>query len=473
MANHYFATQFGVDNDLITRTLTSALDNGADFAELFIQHKTGDHIGFEDGQVNRAVTQVDLGAGIRALNGDQTGYAFTEDLSSDRLFQAAKTAASIASGKGSNGPNSLNTIEIPQFYENQWVWGGVPPKQKIDLVQSLGERIQAGDPLVIKAGVYFASEDETVLIANSDGIIVEDVRPMTILYATCTAEKQGQRQSNMFSRSSRQGFTFYTDELLDEIAEQTIARTLVLFDAVTPPPGEMPVVLAPASSGILLHEALGHGFEADFIRKETSVFSSMMGQPVAEPFVTIVDTGLVQNARGALNVDDEGCPGQRTVLVENGRLASFLHDRVSAAHFSVAPTGNGRRQDFRHPPLPRMRVTTMESGPHDPQEIIGSVQRGLYAVDFSNGEVAIGAGDYSFYVKTGYLIEEGKLTAPIKDVNLIGNGPDSLTKVTMVGNDKAIDQGTWTCGKDGQGVPVGLGLPTIKVSSITVGGATS
>jgi len=257
------------------------------------------------------------------------------------------------------------------------------------------------------------------------------------------------------------------------VAREAVRRTLLLFEAQVPAAGQMPVVLAPATSGILLHEAMGHGFEADFNRKGTSIFSTMMGRRVAEPFVTIVDTALDDKGRGAINVDDEGTPGQRTVLVADGVLASYLHDRISARHYGVPPTGNGRRESFRHAPLPRMRVTTMENGPHDPEEIVRSVRHGIYAVDFANGEVTIGAGDYSFYVKTGYLIEEGRLTAPIKDVNLIGNGPDSLAKVVMVGNDKAIDGGTWTCGKDGQSVPVGLGLPTVKVSAITVGGVNA
>jgi TldD protein len=290
------------------------------------------------------------------------------------------------------------------------------------------------------------------------------------MYATCVAKKGSDIQSNSFSRSGRKGMEMYTPDFLDHMAKEAVKRTMLLFEAKVPKAGQMPVVLAPATSGILLHEAMGHGFEADFNRKKISIFSTMMGKKIAEPFVTIVDTGLEPYARGAISVDDEGTPAQSTTLVENGKLVSYLHDRISAKHFGVKPTGSGRREDFRCAPLPRMRVTTMENGPHHPEEIIKSVKNGLYAVDFSNGEVAIGAGDYSFYVKTGYMIENGKLTAPVKDVNLIGSGPDSLAKTVMVGNDKAIDLGTWTCGKDGQSVPVGLGLPTVKVSSITVGG---
>ncbi len=467
----YFARKFGVDDELLGKIIGRGLEDGGDYAEVFFQHRKQDTVGFEDGQVNTARTGVDLGAGIRVLVGDQTGYAFTEELTQDSLMEAAGTAASIAAGGSAGKMSPPSEIAKPQgLYPDREVWSPVPAARKIELVQRVGQRVVQADPAVIKAGVHFKSEDEVVLVANSDGVVVEDRRPMTFLYATCTASKGGATESNAYSRSARLGPELYTDEVLDGLADEAVRRTMLLFEARVPEAGEMPVVLAPATSGILLHEAMGHGFEADFNRKGISIFSSMMGKAIAPEFVTIVDTGLVPGARGAVAVDDEGTVGQETVLVENGVLVSYLHDRISAAHFNVKPTGNGRRQSFRHAPLPRMRVTTMENGPHDPEEIIRSVKRGLYAVDFANGEVSIGAGDYSFYVKTGYLIEDGRLTAPVKDVNLIGNGPDSLAKTVMVGSDKAIDEGTWTCGKDGQSVPVGLGLPTIKVSSMTVGG---
>jgi TldD protein len=472
-ASGYFASNFGVDGDMLRRTITAGLGRGGDFAEVFLQHKVGDYIGFEDGQVNRAYAQVDLGAGIRVLKGDQTGYAFTEELTEKSLLAAAETAAAIASGSAGKGPEEFVSVEVPRLYSTKQVWVDVPPADKIGIAQRAGELVQSGDPAVVKASIYFSDEDDAVLVANSDGILVEDSRPMTFMYATCVAQKDGRIESNSYSRSGRMGPELYSEALIGKIADEAVRRTLLLFDAIVPPADEMPVVLAPATSGILLHEAMGHGFEADFNRKEISIFSTMLGQKIAEPFVTILDTALEPEARGAINVDDEGTPGRETVLVEQGILKSYLHDRISAEHFKVDRTGNGRREDFRCSPLPRMRVTTMENGPHEHDEIIASVDKGLYAVDFANGEVTIGAGDYSFYVKTGYLIEGGKLTSPVKDVNLIGNGPDSLAKVVMVGNDKQIDTGTWTCGKDGQGVPVGLGLPTVKVSAITVGGVNS
>ncbi len=472
-AGNYFTIKFGIDRDLVRKVLHAAVSRGGDFAEIYFQHKVSEQIGYEDGQVNRAHAHVDLGAGIRVLNGEQTGYAYTEELTPEALISAARTAASIASSAPGKPVDIFHSIEIPRLYAQKPVWLDVPPAERITIPRRIGEKMLAQNPAVIKASVWFGNSDDVVLIANTEGVWVEDYRPMTVLYATCTAEKEGRVESNGFSRSARRGIEMCSETLIDELARQTVERTMLLFDAVVAPAGEMPVVLAPATSGILLHEAMGHGFEADFNRKGVSIFSNMMNRQVAENFVTIVDTGLEPEARGAVNVDDEGCPGQTTTLVENGKLVSYLHDRISAKHYSVQQTGNGRRESFRSIPMPRMRITTMENGPHSPEEIVQSVKKGLYAMDFMNGEVAIGAGDYSFYVKTGYLIEDGKLTRPIKDVNLIGNGPDSLKKITMVGNDKAIDQGTWTCGKNGQSVPVGQGLPTVKVSAITVGGVNT
>ena len=466
----FFERGFGLDRALLGKVIERALSRGGDFAEVFVQHRAGDFIGFEDGQVNRAFAQIDLGAGIRVLKGDQTGYAFTEDLTEDSLMKAASTAASISSGTGDISKIDFESVITPKLYALDSPWSKTPASRKISLVQKVGEKILGGDNRIIKAAVQFGDEDESILVANSEGIWVEDHRPMTYMYSGCTAQQNGRIESNSFSRSGRFCEEFYTTDLIDNMASEAVSRTMLMFDAIVPQAGEMPVVLAPATSGILLHEAMGHGFEADFNRKKISIFSTMMGKKVAEDFVTIVDTGLVPGARGSIAVDDEGTVAQETVLVKNGTLVSYLHDRISAKHFAVERTGNGRRESFRHAPLPRMRVTLMENGPHDPKEIIGSVKKGLYAVDFANGEVSIGAGDYSFYVKTGYLIEDGKLTVPVKDVNLIGNGPDTLAQTVMVGNDKAVDHGTWTCGKDGQSVPCGLGLPTIKVKSITVGG---
>jgi TldD protein len=270
--------------------------------------------------------------------------------------------------------------------------------------------------------------------------------------------------------AARSGLEFYSKDRLDRMVREAVARTTILFEAVTPPPGEMPVVLGAGSSGILLHEAIGHGMEADFNRKAVSIYADKIGKPVAKPFVNIVDDGTIDFARGAINVDDEGNPPQKTMLVEGGTLTTYLHDAISASHYKVRPTGSGRRESYRHVPMPRMRATYMLPGPHKREEIIASVKKGIFCDYFSNGQVQIGAGDFTFYVKNGYLIEDGKLTRPIKDVNIIGNGPKVLEQVDMVGDDLKMDEGGWTCGKNGQGVPVSLGMPTCRVASITVGG---
>jgi TldD protein len=467
----YFAERFGVTAELLERLVAAGLDGGGDHAEVFLQHRTSQTVTYEDGKVSAADVRVDLGAGLRVLSGDRTGYAYTEELAPERMLEAARTAASIAATAPSARPLPFRITPVAGgLYPTVRAWDAVAPAAAIDLVRRLGDGVARGDPAVVKTTARLASADESFLVATSDGVLVGESRPMTYAVASCVAERGGRRESSTFSRSGRRGLDLYTEALIGEIAAEAVRRTLFLFDAGPPPAGEMPVVLAPATSGILLHEAMGHGFEADFNRKGRSIFSTKMGQRICPDFVTIVDSALEPGDRGSIHVDDEGTPGQQTLLVDRGRLVSYLHDRLSAAHYGVSPTGNGRRQDFRHPPLPRMRVTFMESGPHDPEEIVRSVKRGLYVSDFGNGEVAIGAGDYSFYVKAGHLIEDGKLTRPIKDANLIGNGPDSLSKVEMVGADSSLDHGTWTCGKDGQMVPVGMGLPTVLVSSITVGG---
>jgi TldD protein len=321
-----------------------------------------------------------------------------------------------------------------------------------------------------KVNITFGDEMSAILIADSTGRIVEDLQPMTLLYLSCVAEKNGEREQNTYGVAARQDMSFYSKDRLDLMVKEAVDRTMILFDAVQAPAGEMPVVLGAGASGILLHEAIGHGMEADFNRKGVSIFSDRIGKPVAAKFVNIVDEGTLPAARGAINVDDEGNEVGKTMLVENGILTTYLHDSISAKHYKVKPTGNGRRESYRYAPLPRMRATYMLPGPHKKDEIIASVKKGIYCTNFTNGQVQIGAGDFTFYVKNGFLIEDGKLTTPIKDVNIIGNGPKVLEKIDMVADDLAVDEGGWTCGKDGQSVPVSQGIPTVRVASITVGG---
>jgi len=463
--------RFGVTEAMLRETLAAALSRGGEYADVYFQHRLSSSLSLEDGAVNRASTSVELGVGVRVVRGDQTGYGFTEDLTLGSLKLAAKTAAAIADGPSRPAPEGFRVTEkLPERYPVKLRWEDVRPDQKLPILNGLNERAFAADRRLKKVNLYFADQTSAILIADSTGRIVEDLQPMTSLGLSCVAEQDGKRESNGYNVSARADLSYYSPERLDRVVREAVGRTTILFDAVVPPAGEMPVVLAAGSSGILLHEAIGHGMEADFNRKGISIYSDKIGKPIAKPFVNIVDEGTQTAARGAINVDDEGNAVGKTALVENGVLTTYLHDSISAKHYKVAPTGNGRRESYQYAPMPRMRSTYMLPGPHRKDEIIASVKNGIYCTNFTNGQVNIGAGDFTFYVKNGFLIEDGKLTKPIKDVNIIGNGPKVLEKVDMVSDDLAIDEGGWTCGKDGQSVPVSQGLPTVRVASITVGG---
>jgi TldD protein len=464
---------FGVDEPLIRRIMGIALRKGGDYCDLYFQNRVFHYIGLEDNIVNNAYTGIDFGVGIRVLNGDQTGYSFTEEITPKAMEQAAETAASIAKSGRTLPPEQLKLYKTPQYYTIRTSWEDVKPDRKVPFLPDINQKVFTADKRMIKCRVAWLDETSHILIANSDGRIVHDYRPMTGMYVSCTAEQNGRKEEGAAMTAGRYGIEYYSPEKVDTLAREAVRRTVLLFDAVKPEAGEMEVVLAPGSSGILLHEAIGHGMEADFNRKKISTFADKMGKPVAEKFVNIVDDGTIPNLRGSINIDDEGNDTQKTVLVADGVLNSYLHDRISAKHYNVKPTGNGRRESFRFNPIPRMRNTYMPAGPHDPEEIIRSVKKGIYTEEFTNGQVSIGAGDFTFYVKTGYLIEDGKRTRPIKDVNVIGNGPEALRRITMVGNDLKFDEGLWTCGKDSQGAPNQMGLPTVKVSAITVGGVSS
>ncbi len=467
----YFA-RFGVDEKMIRSALAAALARGGDYADVFFQHKVSSVMALEDGEVNRAYASADLGVGVRVVKGDQTGYGYTEDLTEEAIKTAAATAAAIADGPASAVPVTFHVEgTFPQRYSLKRAWEDVRPEEKLPILTRLNERALKMDARIKKVSTGISTEHGAVLVADSRGRLVEDVQPMTTLWLTCTAEKDGRRESNGYNVAGRSGFDFYSDDRLDRVVKEAVNRTVILFDAVQAPAGEMPIVMAAGSSGILLHEAIGHGMEADFNRKNTSIYSDKIGKPIAKPFVNIVDDGSVDFARGAINVDDEGNVAGNTHLVDNGVLATYLHDAISAKHYGVKPTGNGRRESYKFPPMPRMRATYMLPGPHKEQEIIASVKKGIYCSNFSNGQVKIGAGDFTFYVKNGFMIEDGKLTRPIKDVNIIGNGPRVLEKIDMVADDVKLDEGGWTCGKNGQSVPVSQGMPTVRVASITVGGA--
>ncbi|MGK2859758.1 MAG: TldD/PmbA family protein [Thermoanaerobaculia bacterium] len=467
----YFS-RFGVNEKLIKDTLGAALSRGGDYADVFFQHRVLNNMTLEDGAVNRASANVALGVGVRVVKGDQTGYGFTEDLTADAMKRAALTAAAIAQGNAKSAPKRLNVTGKDNRYPVKVKWEDVRPTRKLTILNGLNEKTFAADKRVQKVNITYMDGSGVILVADSNGRIVEDFQPMTSVYLSVVAEQNGRKENNTVNVAARSDIDFYNPARLDKLVSDGIAKTMILFDAVQPPAGEMPVVLGAGSAGILLHEAIGHGMEADFNRKNVSIYSDKIGKPVAKDFVNIIDEGTQLAARGAINIDDEGNPVGKTMLVEKGILSTYLHDSISAKHYGVKPTGNGRRQGYEYAPMPRMRSTYMLPGPHKRDEIIASVKKGIYCDHFSNGQVNIGAGDFTFFVKNGYLIEDGKLTTPIKDVNIIGNGPKVLELVDMVADDLKIDEGGWTCGKDGQSVPVSQGMPTVRVASITVGGRT-
>jgi len=469
-----FAQWFGIDEATVRAVLAELGSGGAQMGDLYFQHTRTTSVKLEDGIIGEATSSISQGVGLRVVIGDQTGYAFTEELTLEAMKKAARTAAAIARGRTPSPvlPDQLQWPEIAHrdLYSLAVPWSQVGIATKLPKIQKLEALAKAKDPSIEKVTVSWWDSEERVMVATLDGMVYREVRPNTRLWCTVVAKKGEETRSNGANLAGRKGIEFYSDEQLEVLATQAVDRTMRLFDARRPPAGEMPVILAAGASGILLHEAVGHGLEADFNRKGTSIYADKMGKKVSADFVTVVDSGVEPGERGALSFDDEGNECQRTVLIENGKLASYMHDAISAKHYGVAPTGSGRRQSFKHVPMPRMRCTFMEDGPHTKEEIIASVDKGIIAETFTNGQVQIGAGDFTFYIKNGWLIEGGKVTAPISDVNIIGNGPEALENITMAAADAKLDTGGWTCGKNGQGVPVSQGLPTVLVSKLNVGG---
>lgn len=467
-----YLEHFGVDLKLLQKVTEKALSKGGDYADLFFEHKIVNSLGLEDGKVNRAFSNIDFGVGIRVLKGDQTGFAYSETITPEAMLKAANTAANIASGSQAVSAQEIKEAMPANYYTINKSWEEVSVPEKIPFIQKLNDQVFELDSRVSKVNAFLNDESAYVMFYSSEGVLTYDYRPMVSLGVVCVMEQNGQLENSYSARSFRKGFEFLNQEVVDLLANEVVDRTALLFDATKPKAGEMPVVMGAGGSGILLHEAIGHTFEADFNRKGTSIFADKMGKKVAENFVNIVDDGTLAENRGSINMDDEGNRSEKTYLVKDGILNSYIHDRISARHYQVDPTGNGRRESFRHVPLPRMRATYMETGPHSREDIISDVKKGIYVDNFSNGEVKIGAGDFTFYVKSGYLIENGKLTQPIKDINIIGNGPQALADITMCASDYKIDNGTWTCGKSGQSVPVTCGLPTVLVKKLTVGGVS-
>ena len=461
---------FGVtENDLRT-VITVALEKGGDYADLYFEHTLSNRIGLQDGAVNSAVSDIQYGVGIRVVAGDQTGYAYVENITLNGMLNAARTASRIATGQAKTPPVKVDEQTFRNHYPVIQSWEEVSVQSKMPYLQKLNDRIFALDPRVVKVNASINDSTSYILYYNSEGALCHDYRPMVVVSGMCIMQQGDRIENNYSSRAGRRDFSFLTDSIVEEIAQEVVKGTSVLFGAVKPKGGEMPVVMAAGGSGILLHEAIGHAFEADFNRKNISIFSDKLNRKICDEHINVVDDGTIDGDRGSINFDDEGVGAQKTYIVRDGILNSYLHDRISAKYYGVAPTGNGRRESFKCAPIPRMRITYMENGNYSEADIIASVKQGVYVEKFTNGQVQIGAGDFTFFVKSGYLIENGKLTQPIKDVNIIGNGPKALADVTMVGNNLKIDPGAWTCGKNGQGAPVAQGLPSVLVKQLTVGG---
>jgi TldD protein len=459
-----------IDSHLAGRLLSLALAEGGDYADLYFEYRAGADYVYEDERVKAVGRGISLGLGVRVLKGDATGYAYCEELTFEAMAEAARTAAQIASAARRVEPVEIRSLDVPSFYPVIVPSIETVPEEKLELLRRGDRAARAYDSKIVKVQASFSEELKEILLVTSDGKMVRDRQPLVRFGVHAIAEAGERRQGGSGGGGGRFGMEYFTSHPPEEHGREAARVALAMLDARDAPAGQMEVVLGPADSGILLHEAIGHGLEADFNRKGTSNYSGRIGHKVASELCTIVDDGTLSHTRGAINVDDEGHPGRTNVLIENGVLVGYMQDRLSAQHFGIAPSGNGRRESFRSTPLPRMTNTLMLAGPHEPEEIIGSVKRGVYARRFSGGQVNISNGDFVFSLTEGYLIEDGKLTAPLKGVNLIGNGPDVLGKVTMVGRDFQLSDGIWTCGKDGQSVPVGVGTPTTKIAAITVGG---
>jgi TldD protein len=470
--DRFFFEQCGLMESDLQRYLAAALSEGGDYADLYFEYTITSSILLDESLVKSATEGISMGCGVRVLAGEQTGYAYTDDLAPERILKVARIAARIASGPLRVSTVRLRPVErAGNYYPVAVASTERDLAEKLDLVERSDRAARAYDPRIRQVRVNYGDQIRHILIAGSDGCVVTDLQPLVRLGVFAIAQENSNLQSGSSGGGGRVGLEFFQGEKGPEhFAREAARQAIVQLTARDAPAGEMEVVLGPGWPGILLHEAVGHGLEADFNRKGISAFSGRIGQRVASELCTVVDDGTVPGRRGSLNVDDEGVPTQRTVLIENGILRGYLQDRLSAGVMRTTPTGNGRRESYEHIPLPRMTNTYMLAGSQDPQAIVRSVRQGLYAAYFGGGQVDITNGKFVFSASEAYLIEDGKITAPVKGATLIGDGPTVLTRVTAVGNDLQLDPGIGTCGKDGQSVPVGVGIPTIKVSRLTVGG---
>ncbi len=467
----YFFEKFGITERLLERCLGEALSAGGDYADLYFESVAATALGVDEQIVKSASQGVSAGCGIRVLSGERTGYAYTDNLSPERLLHAAKTAALIASGPAKQPVQGFTEASSANLYPVPLGGYDLDLAARLDLILRADRAARAFDNRIVQVRASYAEELRRILIAGSDGAFASDTQPLCRLNVFVLAKEGAVTTKGAAGGGGRAGLDqFQGSKSPEDLAREAARGAILQLGAVPAPAGEMEVVLGPGWPGILLHEAVGHGLEADFNRKKTSAFSGRIGQQVASPKVTVVDNGTIAGRRGSLNVDDEGSPTQETVLIEGGVLKGYLSDKLSARLMGVPNTGSGRRESYQAIPMPRMTNTYMLAGEDDPQDIVRSVKRGLYAVNFGGGQVDITNGKFVFSASEAYLIEDGKITAPVRDATLIGNGPEALKYVSMVGNDLQLDEGIGTCGKDGQSVPVGVGMPTVKLDKMIVGG---
>lgn len=471
----FFQSRFALDENVLNGLLAVALSRGGAFAELYFEHRQTSSLQYEDQTVRQSSGGVMQGVGVRVVDGDSVGYAYSEEFTLESMQRAASTAAQIAqSQQGKADPVNVSLVQAANLYPVEKPSVDARALEKLDIIRRADKAARAYNSAINKVSITFSDELKRVMIAASDGRLTADVQPLFVMRISAIAEKDDQRERGGSTVSGRYGLDYFTTQHTPESLGEAAARQAITnLDAVEAPAGMLPVVLAAGDSGVLLHEAVGHGLEGDFNFKNLSNFSGRVGEQVASPLCTVVDDGTVAHSRGTLNVDDEGNPTRYNTLIENGILRGYIHDRISGQHFGGEVTGNGRRQSFRHYPMPRMTNTFMLNGKSTFDELIRAVPRGLYCVDYGGGQVDINSGDFVFSVREAYLIENGQLGRPVKGVNLIGNGPEVLAKVTMVANDFKLAANGGTCGKNGQGVPVSLGMPSVLVSGITVGGTAA
>jgi TldD protein len=463
-----------LDQGVIQRVLSGLMKPGIDAADLYFQNSVSESWFFEDGIVKSGANHTEQGVGVRAMSGEKTGFAYSDELSTAALVDASGAATAIVRQGQTGSLGNVATASRPALYPAASPLDSWTTAQKLDLLKRADTAARAADPRINQVMVSLAATHDIVMVAAADGTLAADVRPLVRMNVTVIAEHAGRREQAGSGGGGRGAYgDFFGGDAAERYAAEAVRQALMLLEAGPAPAGAMTVVLGAGWPGILLHEAVGHGLEGDFNRKGTSAYSNRIGQKVASPLCTIVDDGTIPGRRGSLTLDDEGTATQCTTLIENGILRGYLQDKMNARLMGMAPTGNGRRESFSHLPMPRMTNTYMLPGQSDPAEIIASVKKGLYAANFAGGQVDITNGNFSFSASEAYLIEDGKITRPVKGATLIGNGPEAMSRVSMVGNDLKLDTGVGTCGKDGQSVPVGVGQPTLRLDNMTVGGTAT